>query len=145
MLKEHDDNLAGIKGERFVTGATWAHRPEEVEIEGSTVKMDLFDKEDFKSIKKALNSMTQRRNLAKKHPALVKNLEERSGHMEVRANAVIFRKCIPELGSKVCPACEEDPHSIPREVLDDMPELILGGGALWWDLTLDPENPGEEQ
>ena len=92
---------------------------------------------------KALNSLTQRDNLQKKHPALVKMMKERRGHMEVRANSVIFRKCIPELGSKLCELCEAKPHRIPPEVLSDLPELTLGGGALWWDLTLDPEKPGD--
>ena len=142
MLKDHDDGLKGIKGEKFVTGCTWAHRTDEVEIEGSRIKMDKFNTEDWLEVKKALNSLTQRCNLNKKHPRLVKMMKERKGHMEVRANSVIFRKCIPEKGSKLCSDCQANPHQIPQEVLADLPELDLGGGALWWDLTLDPEKPG---
>ena len=108
------------------------------------MKMDKFSEEDFQSIKKVLNSMTQRSNLALKNPKLVEMMKERKGHMEIRANSVILRKCVPELGFKVCDSCKENPHRIPKEVLDDLPDINLGGGALWWDLTPDPEHPGKE-
>lgn len=113
-----------------------------MDIEGSTHQLDdFFPKEDFEAVRKALNAVTQRKNLG---PGLAEMMKDRKGHMEVRANMVIFRKCVKELDGHVCDDCQAKPHSFPKEVIADLPKRDLGKGALWWDLTLDPNHPGEK-
>ena len=63
--------------------------------------------------------------------------------MEVRQHQIIVRKCMAELdGGKVCKICAENPHKLPKAVVEDFPLLSQGNGARFWDLTPDPSHPG---
>ena len=121
----------------------FCHKPGEVVFEdGAPKKMDLLKNEVYDSLRKTLNAVTQRSNLVKKNLEGAKQLKKRVGHMKLRANQVIFHKCIKELDGSVCPDCKKKSHKIPLAVIKDLPKQSLGDGALWWDITLDPEKPG---
>ena len=64
-------------------------------------------------------------------------------HTELRKHSLIIRKCNRKLDGKMCSACKKKPHSLPLEVVLDLPLLEMGSGARFWDVSRSDLHPGE--
>jgi len=144
LMLDHDRKLSGLEDQGIFSAGKFVGREEVIQFQdgGKVYRADTIDKSKFEQKRSLLNSNTLRQNLVKKDPRLVKELKMMNLHMEVRKHAIIFRKCVQELGDSLCKMCRRSPHTFSEEVLKDLPRKDLSGGALFWDLKEDSNNEG---
>ena len=59
-----------------------------------------------------------------------------------RSHAIIFRKCIKKKDETVCSMCKRKLHTMSKDLVADLSSREEGNGALFWDISEDPDNQG---
>ena len=146
MMLEKDNSLTGLNNIPITCGTVKMEKEDTVLVGEREYSINQVEKKDFEEVRKVITSNTLKQNLQKKSPSLAKSVTKAARHTELRKHCLIIRRCHPKLDgrNKVCSSCRKRPHSLPPQVVNDLPLRSMGGGARFWDVSHSDQHPGEQ-